>query len=93
MSDAKAQQSPPVIDLTEEAEAAHSVTPVPQRPTKQRRISRRIQKAQASERGDGQRCETAAAADNKAASSSDESVQPAKRDTGVAYRKNDYYEV
>ena len=92
MSDAK--PSPLVIDLTKEAAAAHSITPEPQRPLKQRRISRRIQNAQASESGDGQSCETAAdAADNKAASSADESVQLAKRDNGVAYRKNDYYEV
>lgn len=38
-----AKQSPPVIDLTGETTAAHSVTPELQRPAKQRRISSRIQ--------------------------------------------------
>ena len=96
MSDAK--QSPQVIDLTEDnaAAAAHSITPELQRPTKQRRISRRIQDARASESSGAEKsCETNAAGDNKAASSStvESSEQPSKRDTGVTYRKNDYYEV
>ena len=95
MSDA--EQSPQVIDLTEDASiAAHSITPELQRPTKQRRISRRIQARASESSGDGKSCETnAAAGDNKAASSSsvESSEQPSKRDTGVTYRKNDYYEV
>lgn len=88
---------PLVIDLTDEAAeaaAAHSVTPeLQQRPTKLRRISRRIQEARASG-GDGQSSDEKDTADNKKVSSSAEvEQQPPKRYTGVVYRKNDYYEV
>ncbi len=100
MSETK--QAPPVIDLTEETAAAHSVTPELQRPAKQRRISSRIQNqnARASERQDdidiqagptnGQSCDTTT--ENKDSSSPIESRLP-NRDTAVAYSKNDYYEV
>ena len=89
--DAK-QPPPPVIDLTDEnAAATHSITTELQRPNKQRRISRRIQD-RASD-NDRQSCKKDNAAAMKASPASVESEQPSKRDTDVAYRKNDYYEV
>ena len=83
------KEPPLVIDLTEDGSQL-------QRPTKQRRISRRIRKASVSG-DDGQSSKKeAAAADNikKVSSSSVESLeQPPNSDTGVIYRKDDYYEV
>jgi hypothetical protein len=90
-----AKQRPSVIDLTDEATVVHSVTPeLQQRPTKQRRISRRIQEARASGDGDGQSSKKDTPNNKKVSSSSvDVEQQPSKSDTDVVYRKNDYYEV
>ena len=60
MPDAK--QSPPVIELTEETAAAHSITPELQRPVKQRRIFSRIQNQNART---SETTAAAAAADNE----------------------------
>ena len=85
--------SPPVIDLTEEGDAAphtHAVSPEPNnmhhRPSKKLRTSRRIKEAQNSQPATSEH--TDAAIDCNTAK-----PEPKSDNKDVVYRKDDYYEV
>jgi hypothetical protein len=85
--------SPPVIDLTEEGDAAphtHTVSPEPNnmhhRPSKKLRTSRRIKEAQNSQPATSEH--TDAAIDCNTAK-----PEPKSDNKDVVYRKDDYYEV
>ena len=84
---------PPVIDLTEEGDAAphtHAVSPEPNnvhRPSKKLRTSRRIKEAQNSQPAASENNTDAAINSNTA------KAEPNRDSKDVVYRKDDYYEV